>query len=112
LHTARPTPDSFGVALLLAREAGANPLAWIGFDAIDAASVDAVTPMTDPALESCRNAIPAARCLPILEAIATGGSSSADRTVVLDAANRTRVFLRVHVVPAALNRTERQSACA
>ena len=67
LFTARPTPDAFGVAFVLAREPGSNSIARIE---IASSHATPVTRMRDPALEACRATIPAARALPLLDAIA------------------------------------------
>lgn len=65
IHAARPVPDAGGIALLLSPAAG--------FARISAGLDDApATPMADPALEKLRTDIPALRCLPLLEMLATG----------------------------------------
>ncbi len=69
LFTQRPTPDAFGVALVLAREASANAIVRIEIAAA-AADIKHQTRMFDATLESCRVSVPAARALPVLAAIA------------------------------------------
>lgn len=65
LHAKRPLADSFGVAFVLAPE-GPGP-------AISVTSVDATpTRCEDPALEALRAGIPAARALPLLQALVHG----------------------------------------
>ncbi len=70
LREARPTPDCFGVALVLARVEGPHALARIARPADGEAQGPPVTRMDDPRLEARRASIPAARALPFLEAIA------------------------------------------
>ena len=79
LHAARPLPDHFGAAFVLTPEQTPHSLAElaISFDS----SGSAVSTCTDVALESLRTAIPAARALPLLEALAR---PRAARRIVLD----------------------------
>ncbi len=117
LHTARPTPDAFGVALVLAREPGAKALARIEIAASSSTSASApsstsatgakpVTRMHDAALEACRAQIPAARALPLLAAIARAiddaveaavddADFGANHEIVIDDVNDTRLALTV-----------------
>jgi hypothetical protein len=76
LHSARPIPDAFGIALVLAPQRSARSLAQITVDLSDA-SADR---LDDAALEGLRKAIPAARGLPLLCSIAR----RQNRQVVLD----------------------------
>jgi len=66
LHSVRPIPDAFGVALLLAPRRGARGLAQISVSLSDTAAEQ----LDDAALEALRAAIPAARSLPLLRRIA------------------------------------------
>lgn len=66
LRATRPVPDAFGVAVLLTPERGPTCVGGISAEIVDAAP-DA---QPDPALEALRRAIPAARSLPLLRAIA------------------------------------------
>jgi hypothetical protein len=66
LFTARPITDAFGVALLLRRAAGAQSLARLAVT-VAAGFADRAG---DPELEALRRAIPAARCLPLLDLLA------------------------------------------
>jgi hypothetical protein len=68
LHTKRPLPGALGMALALMPERSAHSLARIEVSLSDA-TPDA---LTDPALESLRRAIPAARGLPVLQCVARG----------------------------------------
>lgn len=68
LHAKRPLPDAFGIALALMPQRSAQSLARIELELSDAMP-DA---LADPALEALRRAIPAARGLPLLQAVAHG----------------------------------------
>lgn len=65
LHAVRPLPDTFGVALVI------GPVAE-GFARLTLGTLgdDPPTPCDAPALEALRRAIPAARVLPLLQALA------------------------------------------
>jgi hypothetical protein len=89
LHALRPVPDSFALALLLgpSAEAGADPdasaepasrVAATGpaTPRLDIRLTQGETPLTacaHPGLEALRRGIPAARALPLLEALASPG---------------------------------------
>lgn len=66
LYTTRPITDAFGVALLLRRAPGDRSLARLSVS-VAAGFADRAA---DPALEALRRAIPAARCLPLLDLLA------------------------------------------
>lgn len=83
LHKARPVPDAFGVALLLAPEAGNAPIGRLSAQLTDAPA----DTLADPALDGLRRAIPAARSLPLLAAIAQHRPGR----VVLDYLDHARV---------------------
>ncbi len=87
LYSARPIPDAFGMALVLAPQRSAGALAQISVSLTDA-SADR---LKDAALEALRNAIPAARGLPLLRAIAL----RQDGRVVLDYLGDTRLAVTV-----------------
>ena len=91
LHAARPIPDEFAVGLLLSPRPGPQSLARIG------AALSGLPPttMADLALEALRGAVPAARSLPLLDAIARGMAAD----VVLDYLQHSR--LAVSVAPCA-----------
>ncbi|MDE2175436.1 MAG: beta-ketoacyl synthase chain length factor [Betaproteobacteria bacterium] len=80
LHSARPIPDSFGVALALAPEAGAHTLARLSLDPSLPFTRAPANRLTDAGLETLRRSIPAARCLPLLQALCKRQSD----TVVLE----------------------------
>ena len=87
LFSARPIPDAFGIALVLAPEHSAQALAKITVNLTD-------TPadrLDDDALESLRMAIPSARGLPMLRAIA----QRADSRVVLDYLNGSTLAVEI-----------------
>jgi hypothetical protein len=67
LHSARPIPHAFGVALVLAPQAGEHSLARIEA----CISHDGAARLAHPGLEGLRNTVPAARALPLLERLAT-----------------------------------------
>ncbi len=83
LGSARPIPDAFGIALVLAPARGARALAQITVS-LTGARADQ---LDDVALENLRRAIPAARGLPLLCAIALGQA----QCVVLDYLEATRL---------------------
>jgi hypothetical protein len=87
LHSARPIPDAFGIALVLAPQRSAQAVAKISVSLTDAGADQ----FDDAALEALRIAIPAARGLPLLRAIAL----RQDRQVVLDYLDSTRLAVAV-----------------
>lgn len=90
LHAARPILCEFGVAIVIAHEAG-NALAAIEIEPAPAHAVE--TRLVDPILEAVRLGNPAARSLPLLAALAKGR----DAEIVLECAGGQR--LRARVVP-------------
>ena len=72
LHSKRPVPDSMGVALVLNPRRSARGLARIRLHGKEYLTTTAADTMDDAALEGLRQAIPAARALPLLHAIAKG----------------------------------------
>jgi hypothetical protein len=68
LHSARPIVAMFGMALVLVPRITERAIASLTVEMAYGASPDTV--MTDPELESLRLGNPAARCLPLLEALA------------------------------------------
>lgn len=89
LHSTRPIPDAFGIALVLAPQRSARTLVEITISLTDAGA----DWLNDAALEHLRTTIPAARGLPLLRGIALGG----DHRVVLDYLDSAR--LEVVITP-------------
>lgn len=70
LHGTRPLPDTMGVGLVLAARGAHGAIAHLGARLLPLAGSDALTRCADAALDALRGSIPAARALPLLEAIA------------------------------------------
>lgn len=70
LFSARPVPDSFCVSMVLAPYPSGHSLARLQIDPRSAFSTRPADRMANAVLERMRGAIPAARCLPLLSAIA------------------------------------------
>lgn len=87
LHSARPIPDAFGIALVLAPQRSAKALTKITVSLTDAYA----DRLDDGALEHLRTTIPAARGLPLLRDIALGGA----HRVVLDYLDSARLAVAV-----------------
>lgn len=87
LNTARPIRDALGIALALAAEPSAKTIAKISASLTQAP----MQPLDDPALESLRLAIPAARGLPLLRALALHES----KPVVLDYLDHTQLAVTI-----------------
>ncbi|TCV87465.1 beta-ketoacyl synthase chain length factor [Sulfurirhabdus autotrophica] len=68
LHAVRHIGGNFGVALVLTPNVTEHTFAALDVSLV--ANIDCPTPMTDPALETLRASIPAARALPLLAALA------------------------------------------
>ena len=90
LHATRPLPDHFGTALLLTPAPGARSLAELAIT-LDTSS-DTVNLCDDPSLEALRQAIPAARALPLLGALAR---ARAKQRIVLDYLPHLRVRIEL-----------------
>jgi hypothetical protein len=87
LHGARPIPDAFGVALVLAPRRSARALAQVSVSLTDAAAQQ----LDNAALEALRLVIPAARSLPLLRCIAQRQAAH----VVLDYLDSTRLAVAI-----------------
>lgn len=74
LHSARPLPDHFGLALVLAPERDAHSLAALSVRL--GGEAGEVAPMTPASLDALRRLIPAAAGLPLLAALARGQALS------------------------------------
>ena len=70
LHSQRPVPDTMGVALVLTARRSARSQARITLLGTRFLTTAAADTMDDAALETLRQTIPAARALPLLQAIA------------------------------------------
>jgi hypothetical protein len=88
LNAKRPLPDHFGVALVLTPASTARSLAALSI-ALDASAGD-VSTCDDPSLEALRGAVPAARALPLLAALAR---TRALERIVLDYLPHLRVCI-------------------
>ncbi|MDE2348370.1 MAG: beta-ketoacyl synthase chain length factor [Gammaproteobacteria bacterium] len=87
LQAKRPIPDAFGAALVLAATRGEHSIARI-----DAAlGPGAESTLADPGLEALRRAIPAARCLTLLQALASAQAA----TAVIEYLGSTRMLATV-----------------
>lgn len=91
LHAVRPVSASFGVALVMTPQATGTAFATLDIDFMCGAA--GATRLTDDGLEAVRADVPAARCLPLLAALARG----ATEVVVL--AYGAETHLRVAVAP-------------
>jgi len=87
LHSVRPIPDAFGIALVLAPQHSARTLAKITVGLTDAYADQ----LDDATLERLRISIPAARGLPLLCSIAR----RQDKHVVLDYLDNTRLAVAI-----------------
>jgi hypothetical protein len=76
LHATRPVPDTLGVAMVLSPRPGDHSLARIVLAGTDFLTMAAPSTLDNAELECLRQSIPAARALPLLQAIATGQSTS------------------------------------
>jgi hypothetical protein len=76
LHATRPVPDTLGVAMVLSPRRGDHSLARIVLAGTDFLTMAAPSTLDNAELECLRQSIPAARALPLLQAIATGQSTS------------------------------------
>lgn len=93
LRAVRPVPDALGLALVLAPEPSPRALVRIDVSLVPVTTA-AVTRMADPGLEALRAAIPAARGLPLLQAIARGGRTD----VVLDYLDNLHLAIAVSLL--------------
>ncbi len=89
LNSVRNIPDDFGIGLILAPQHSAKSMARITL----ALTTDAPTILMDSALEKIRSHIPAARSLPLLQAIAGNKST----TLVIDYLETTRISIEIAV---------------
>lgn len=91
LRSKRPVPDTLGMALVIAPRPGARSLARITLQDDGGLTTAAATTMSDAGLEFLRQTIPAARALPLLQAIAQKQAAA----LVLDYLDGTQLALEV-----------------
>ena len=91
MFTKRPIPDNCGIALILAPEKSLKSVAQIKLSI----TPDETDKFDDSAMEFLRLAIPTARGLPLLQAIAQLNSKQTSRRVVLDYLDETRLAIEV-----------------
>ncbi len=91
LHTVRPISASFGMALVMAPQTTGRAFATLDISFVPGAANP--TRMSDAGLDAVRAAVPAARCLPLLAALAHGA------TAVVVLAYGEENHLRVVVAP-------------
>ena len=85
LHSARPIPDAFGVAMVLVPDRPEAPVITASL------TDDPPDRLADPRLELLRTTIPAARCLPLLARLARRESGRA----VIDYVDPQRIAIEV-----------------
>ncbi len=90
LRTARPIVHSLGVAFIVSPEHTSAARASLKL----ALGKEISTSMLDPTLEAVRRNVPAARCLPILQALSRGPSPSATQ-VVLDLFDNCQLLVEI-----------------
>jgi hypothetical protein len=93
MREVRPVPDAFGVALVLASQQSAQSVARIVARLTDAPA----TALAAPEFEAMRQAMPTARALPLLDALACGH----DASVVLDYLQDVQLHLDISLASAA-----------
>lgn len=91
LRSARPLPDTLGVALVLAPQRSARSLAEWTLAPAACWTTAPADRMQDAALEQLRRSIPAARCLPLLRSVAAQDKGP----VVLDYLDDQQLLLQV-----------------
>jgi hypothetical protein len=90
LRATRPVPDAFGLALVLSPDTSDRALAAIRVQTTDQPAL----PLADAALEQMRRSFPAARALPLLQALATA-SRGTTRDFVIDYLPDIRLAIEV-----------------
>ncbi len=89
LHAKRPLAGSFAAALILTPERGASARAALDIEIARGSAP--VTVVADAALEALRTSVPAARCIPLLAALARGASE----TVAIEYVGGSRLAIGV-----------------
>jgi hypothetical protein len=97
LNAARPVIADFAVALVLTSKQTQHTVA--GLDVQFVAHAGKATAMRDSGLEALRVGVPAARSLPLLEAIA----STCDAKLLLDYADDAQLMVTVFPVSGAIS---------
>lgn len=87
LNHARPIPDAFGVSMVFSATKNQHSMVKVNISLTNAPADQ----LSNSALEALRSMIPAARCLPLLVAIAQGKTT----TVTLDYLNHQRLSVEV-----------------
>lgn len=95
LHSARPLPDSFGVALVLAPQSSARSQARWTLTPSAFLTGAAADRLDDSALDQVRQSIPAARCLPLIRSLALQSAGE----VVLDYLEGMQLAVQVAPCP-------------
>ncbi|MEO5671287.1 MAG: beta-ketoacyl synthase chain length factor [Ramlibacter sp.] len=90
LLSVRPIPDTLGLALLLSPQSSAYSLGRLTLESDGAFTPDAADKIEDAAFEGMRCAFPAARGLPLLQALAL----RQDRRVVIDYLDGMQLAIR------------------
>jgi hypothetical protein len=93
LHSTRPLPDHFGVAMLLTPHPSGTSLASLSIELTPLPG--APSHCEDASLDALRSAIPAAAALPLLQALARGVAA---QRVVLEYLPFTGLQVDVHPV--------------
>jgi hypothetical protein len=93
MHSKRPIPDNFGMALVLTPQKTAQSQAKISLEI----SQEPADKFADPELEHLRVAFPSGRSLPLLQAIATALTSAQGKAkkVVIDYLDELRLSVEV-----------------
>jgi hypothetical protein len=91
LHAKRPLTGAFATALILAPERGEHAIAALDVS-ITRASPNGVTPVAQPGLEALRTGVPAARCIPLLAALARKSAETIDLEYLAGALLTLRVI--------------------
>jgi Beta-ketoacyl synthase, N-terminal domain len=95
LNSKRRIMAPMGIALLLDRPDHPACIARLSLSGLDA-SPQAATPLANEQLETLRQNIPAARGLPLLEAILLANAENSERAVILDAGDGDSLSIRVN----------------
>ncbi|PPC95187.1 MAG: 3-oxoacyl-ACP synthase [Methylotenera sp.] len=91
MHSKRPIPDNFGMALVITPQITAQSIAKISVDVTQ----EAADIFSDPLLESLRSHYPSGRSLPLLQAIAFAQSQAQSKRVIIDYLEDLRLLVEV-----------------